>query len=222
MIPNRIQIGQATLIRCNCLQVLQSMPDESIDSFVTDPPYGIELNLKWHRNRPATIAGDGRAQAVKLWQAWLPHAVRLAKSNTAHLIFGSWKSIWMKELLEKHFTVKGCIVWDKKCPSLGWHLRPRWELIWLVHKGKPAVPAKAQADVWQICRELKPQHPCQKPVELLRRCIDYVCPPGGLICDPFSGIGSTAVAAAQEQRRFIGVELAARYHQLAARRLQAP
>ena len=208
-----------TLLRGECVGRLRDLPAESIDSFVTDPPYGIELALKCSRRRPATILGDGKLEAYKLWKRWLPEAARVAKPNTAHLVFGTWKSIWMKQLLEEHFTVKGCIVWDKKCISLGYYVRPRWELIWLCHKGKPAKPVKAPADVWQICRELKPQHPCQKPVALLRQCIRLVCPPGGLVADPFAGIGSTALAAIAEGRDFWGCELDPRFHQLGLRRV---
>jgi site-specific DNA-methyltransferase (adenine-specific) len=198
---------------------LQALPSESIDSFVTDPPYGIELRLKAGRTRPAMILGDGRLEAVKLWRRWLPEAARVAKPNTAHLVFGTWKSIWMKQLLEEYFTVKGCIVWDKKCIGMGYHLRPRWELIWLCHNGKPALRGPAPADVWQICRPLKPSHPCEKPVELLRQCIRLVCPAGGIVADPFSGIASTAVAAIEEGRSFWGCELDRQFLPTARRRI---
>ena len=208
-----------TLLAGDCVGRLKGLADESVDSFVTDPPYGIELRLKGSRLRPATILGDGKLEAFKLWQAWLPEAQRVAKPNTAHLVFGSWKSIWMRPLLEEYFNVKGCIVWDKKCISLGYWVRPRWELIWLCHKGKPAKPVKAPADVWQICRELRPKHPCQKPVELLRQCIRLVSPVGGLIADPFAGIGSTAVAAIAEDRSFWGCELDRSFHAMAIRRI---
>lgn len=208
-----------TLLRGDSVQRMRQLPSESIDSFVTDPPYGIDLRLKGSRSRPATILGDGKAEAIQLWKRWLPEAARVAKPNTAHLIFGSWKSLWMRELIERYFAVKGCIVWDKKCIAMGYWVRPRWELIWLCHKGKPAKPAKAPADVWQICRELKPKHPCQKPVPLLRECIRLVCPPGGLVADPFAGIASTAVAAIAEHRSFWGCELDLPHHKLGQRRI---
>ncbi|MGE5608852.1 MAG: DNA-methyltransferase [Bacillota bacterium] len=154
---------------------------------MTDPPYGIALQLKCNRIRPATIIGDGRQEAPKLWRSFLPELARVAKDNTAHLVFGTWKSIWMKDLLSEHFTVKGCIVWDKRCIGLGYYLRPRWELIWYCVKGNPPKPRKAPADIWECLRELRPLHPCQKPVALLRRCIQFVSRPGDLVCDPFAG-----------------------------------
>jgi site-specific DNA-methyltransferase (adenine-specific) len=52
------------------------------------------------------------------------------------------------------------------------------------------------------------EHPTQKPIDLLTPLIEYSCPPGGLVLDPFMGSGSTLVAARQSGRRAIGIEIA--------------
>ncbi|MFA0844400.1 DNA-methyltransferase [Streptomyces rochei] len=62
-------------------------------------------------------------------------------------------------------------------------------------------------------------HPTQKPVEVLRDLIEYACPPGGLVLDPFAGSGSTLDAARQAGRRAIGIERHEPYAEAAARRL---
>jgi site-specific DNA-methyltransferase (adenine-specific) len=64
-------------------------------------------------------------------------------------------------------------------------------------------------------------HPTQKPVEILRELIEYACPPGGLVVDPFAGSGSTLDAARQAGRRAIGIEAHEPYAEAAARRLDA-
>jgi DNA modification methylase len=209
-----------TLLRGEAVARLGQLESESIDSFVTDPPYGIQLQLKTLPGRPRSILGDGRLEAIELWKRWLPEAFRVSKPNTAHLIFGTWKSLWMRDLIEQHFRVADCIIWDKKCPSmLGYYFRPRWELIWYCVKGKVPRPSPVPVNLWQICRELKPKHPCQKPVSLLQQCIRLTCPPGGIVADPFSGIGSTAVAAIAEGRSFWGTEIDTRFHALAEKRI---
>ncbi len=48
-----------------------------------------------------------------------------------------------------------------------------------------------------------------------------ICPPGGVVLDPFAGSGSTGVAALQAGRRFVGIELSRHYHQVAEQRLLA-
>lgn len=61
--------------------------------------------------------------------------------------------------------------------------------------------------------------PTEKPVELLRPLIEYVCPPGGLVLDPFAGSGSTAEAARLLGRRAVLIEADERYCEAIANRM---
>lgn len=133
----------------------------------------------------------------------LPEAQRVARPDTAHLFFGTWKSLWYKN------------TW-----GMGYRLRPRWELAWYCHKGKPPFVSPAPPDVWECNRDHRLRHPCQKPVDLLRRAIRFACPPGGTVADYFAGIASTAVAAITEDRHFIGSELDRRHHKLGQARIK--
>ncbi len=64
-------------------------------------------------------------------------------------------------------------------------------------------------------------HPTCKPLGLMRYLVRLITPPGGLVMDPFSGSGTTGVAALQEGRRFIGIEQDPEWHQIAGRRISA-
>lgn len=50
------------------------------------------------------------------------------------------------------------------------------------------------------------RHPTVKPMALMRSFVRHVCPPGGVVLDPFAGTGTTLRAAVLEDRRAIGIE----------------
>ena len=62
-------------------------------------------------------------------------------------------------------------------------------------------------------------HPTQKPVALMRWCIEKWSKPGGLVTDPYMGSGPTLQAAKETHRRAIGIEIEERYCEIAAQRL---
>lgn len=62
-------------------------------------------------------------------------------------------------------------------------------------------------------------HPTVKPVELMRWLVKLVTPLNGTVIDPFTGSGTTGMACAYEQRRFIGIEREADYIAIAERRI---
>ena len=62
-------------------------------------------------------------------------------------------------------------------------------------------------------------HPTVKPLELMRWLVRLLCPPGGLVLDPFCGSGTTGAAAAAEGRRFVGIEFEPPYIEIAAARI---
>jgi site-specific DNA-methyltransferase (adenine-specific) len=63
-------------------------------------------------------------------------------------------------------------------------------------------------------------HPTQKPVRLLERLLALVTREGDVVLDPFSGSGSTAIAATNMGRRFIGMEIDEEYYQKSETRVR--
>jgi adenine-specific DNA-methyltransferase len=85
---------------------------------------------------------------------------------------------------------------------------------------------KNPSDVWDIpnVKSRHPEkttHPCQYPVALAGRLVRALAPPGGMVLDPFMGVGTTGVAALCEGRSFLGIEMATEYVNLAEQRLLA-
>ena len=65
-------------------------------------------------------------------------------------------------------------------------------------------------------------HPTEKPLGILQPLLEYACPPGGLVVDPFAGSGSTAVVARLSGRRAVLIESDESYCEAIARRLSQP
>ena len=75
-------------------------------------------------------------------------------------------------------------------------------------------------DVWSIpTRPYNGPHFAAYPIDLPLRCIAAGCMPGGTVLDPFTGSGTTGLAAIQLGRRFTGIDISPDFAQLAAGRL---
>lgn len=63
-------------------------------------------------------------------------------------------------------------------------------------------------------------HPCVKPLDLMRYLCKLICPPtGGILLDPFMGSGSTIIAGRRFYQHCIGIEMNEAYAEIAAKRL---
>jgi adenine-specific DNA-methyltransferase len=94
------------------------------------------------------------------------------------------------------------------------------------HKGEFSGNPKGKnpTDVWEIPNVKanhveKVGHPCQFPVGLAERCVRALCPPRGVVFDPYMGSSSTGVAAIVNGRRFLGAETKKEYTALACERM---
>lgn len=105
------------------------------------------------------------------------------------------------------------LVWDKVQPQ-NFSLA-MCEQAWTNKKG----PAKLYR---QSVLSYRKEHPTQKPVDLMKWCIEQVAvPPNGTILDAFMGSGTTGVACAQLGRKFIGIEIERKYFDIACERIEA-
>jgi site-specific DNA-methyltransferase (adenine-specific) len=78
----------------------------------------------------------------------------------------------------------------------------------------------AWTDVWKFAIERTPQHPTQKPLAMLCHMVQVSSRPDTLVCDPFTGSGTTGVACAALGRRFVGIEQEQRYCDIAIARIE--
>lgn len=75
--------------------------------------------------------------------------------------------------------------------------------------------------IWKIPPTVNKDFPCSFPEEIPKRCIEAFTDNGDIILDPFSGSGTTALAALQLGRKYIGFEISQKYVDIANKRIAA-
>jgi site-specific DNA-methyltransferase (adenine-specific) len=202
------------VIQGDCNGVLQTLPSESVDFVLTDPPYFVRYKDRSGRS----IANDDHPASVL---GAFNDLYRVLKPNTFCVSFYGWNSVaaFFEAWKRAGFTAVGHIIWHKNYSSRRGFLNARHEQAYVLVKGHPAKPAQPLDDVrsWEYSGNVA--HPTEKAVSVLQPLIRSFSHPGDLVLDPFSGSGSTLVAAALSGRRYFGVELEAKYVELARRRL---
>lgn len=111
----------------------------------------------------------------------------------------------------------------------GWGttLKPSWEPILVFSKGPVQVTlprsiycSKPRAIETTLDGAIENKHPTKKPLALMRELVRLATREGGLVLDPYVGSGTTAVAAIEEGRKYLGIERDPRYFQTATSRVQ--
>jgi len=212
-VPQSLPLDQVLL--GDCRQVLPSLPAESVDMVLTDPPYGVRFLDRSGRS----LAGDHTLE-------WLAPAFaevyRVMKPNTIAVSYYGWTKVdeFMGAWRSAGFRIAGHLTFPKRYASSSGLVRYQHEQAYLLAKGSPRPPENLIGDVieWQYSGNAL--HPTQKPTSVLTPLIESFCPYGGTVLDPFAGSGSTLVAARLTGRHGIGIEVEAKMQQTANARLQ--
>lgn len=214
-------IGAAELWLGDCLRVMRELPDASVDLVLCDPPFcagGKHEATKAARQNSMTrdtgktwIAGDqmGTSGFAHLARECGLEWRRLLKPGGHILVFADQKMVsHASDAIESADLRKnGLIVWNKIHFGMGANFRRQHEPILHFSKGVGRPPLRRDVGDVIDCPPVRGGvHRTQKPVELLKVLISVLCPEGGMILDPFFGSASTAVAAIESGRRFVGSE----------------
>jgi len=213
----------------DCLELMKRIPDESIDLIVTDPPYLI--SYKTNRRKDKThdfcteIANDDNPELLR---GYIKECFRILKNNTAMYMFTSSKTMdfFRAECLDFGFSLKNTIIWVKNSHTAGdlkAQFGQQYEVILLLNKGRKEFNGKRLTDVWNFDRVVgnRQLHQNQKPVELIEQCILKHSDEGNVVFDGFLGSGTTAVAAVNTNRHYIGFELDKHYCDIANSRIES-
>ncbi len=231
-----------TIIHGDCLDVMKTIPDGSVDMALADPPYGITASF-W----------DAVIPLEPMWR----HLKRVIKPNGAIVMTASQP--FTTTLIASNMKMfKYCWVWDKLSPTghLNAKHRPMKKLedvvVFCSGKTKTYNP---QGLVWNPRKKSRKSttegskcygkhndiniaiwqgypteriefkndnglHPTQKPVDLMEYLIKTYTNESELVLDFTCGSGTTCVAAKNLSRHFIGIELNIKYWEIACSRIE--
>jgi DNA modification methylase len=243
-----------TILAGDCIEVMRSLPDNSIDLIFADPPYNLQLREDlWRPNNTKVSAVNDdwdKYDSFAVYDAfttdWLTEARRILKKDGALWVIGSYHNIFRvgKTVQDLGFWILNDILWVKTNPMpnfKGTRFNNSHETLIWAGKSATARPTfhyktmkalnedRQMRSDWHIpiCSGKEriringeKAHSTQKPLALLRRIIAATSKPGDIILDPFLGSGTTAVAAKELGRHFIGIEREDRYVKVAKRRLE--
>ena len=181
------------------MALMAQMPDKSVSLCLTDPPYGIGMAGNPVRQKHEKQDWDSHPPSKEIFDEIL----RVSKNQI----------IWGGNYFSQHLPSSKCfLVWNK--------LQPENFTLAMCEMAWASFDSPAKLFTQSVHKEGNAYHPTQKPVELIKWCMAKYSQPDDLIFDPFMGSWTTAVAAKQLGRRFIGAELSPAYCEVGRQRLR--
>lgn len=192
----------------DCLEIMKGMPDKCVDLVLTDPPYGIGID-----GSDESIQNGVQIRKKYEWGGWdksIPskeYFMEILRISKNQVICGA--NYFNEYLPQGH---KGWVFWYKAQKGL---TMSDGEIIYTSFDVPTRIFILHRTHLWQE----NPQHPTQKPIELIKYLVNSFSKENDIILDPFLGSGTTAVAAKQLHRNFIGIEISQKYCDIANARL---
>jgi len=199
-------IGKSTLYLCDCMKLMATMPDKSIDLAIVDPPYGINYETRIIENKD-----------YKQWDATIPdkkYFDELFRVSKNQIICGT------NYYIEYLKNTRCFIVWNKLGVSETMTFS-MCELLWTSFN-TPAKVFTCQSPGAKgfFTRECERIHPCQKPISLYKWVLYNYAKPGDKILDTHFGSGSIAIACNELGYNLIASEIDADYFDAACKRVK--
>lgn len=236
------------LINGDCIDVMRTLEDESVDMILCDLPYGTTARNKWDSEIPLDALWAEYSRIIKsngviaLWSQ-MPFSAKLAMSNTAMFRY-EWiieKTTATGFLNAKKMPLKAhenVLVFYKSLPQYHpqiTHGHPR-KVSTAAHKrnskmttnyGRYGLTSYDSTDRYprdvlrfKWDRQKSSLHPTQKPVAACEYFISTYTSEGDIVLDNCMGSGTTGVACVNLNRRFIGIELDEQYFEIAKERIE--
>ncbi len=210
---------RVSIFHNDAISFLKELPPNSVDIIITDPAYsGMNQRLKLGSGKIIGKYSDAGKDGAKWFEefhdteenykAFLEQCYRVLKNNRhIYIMFDSYSLLSLAPVAREVFEVKNVICWDKANIGLGHYFRRRHEFILFASKGRKPLNSKSIPDVWKIKRVVSSQYPTQKPTEVFELMLKGSAEKDFVVCDPFLGSGSSAIAALKSNCKFLGCDI---------------
>ena len=180
------------LVQGDCLEILKTLPDNSVDAVVTDPPYPDYYKTEYqYVDGMIDFLNQFACRQLVFWTAKMPFPLDYTAIH-----------IWDKKT--------GCGSEYERIFERNGHKNFKMFRHYLINSTVAA----------SFTRDTFTGHKSQKPIALMRNLIEKFTKPGDTVFDPFMGSGTTGVACVQTGRHFIGIEKDPIYFKIATRRIE--
>ena len=222
-------MSKIELMKGDCLEMMKTIPDGSVDLCISDIPYKLTGGGKGdgvNSKRPKGILTDNKQlMQVPKFEDWLPELYRVMKNGTHIYLMCNFKNL--NDLMNKSSKVGfkhiNLLVWEKNnCTPSQFYMK-NCEYTLLLRKGssKYINDIGGSKTVHKFDNIIGNKiHPTEKPVELMEFYLKNSSNVGDVVLDMFMGSGSTGVASVNTNRSFIGIELDENYFNIAEKRIQ--
>ena len=214
------------LFNGDCLEVLPTLERESIDLILIDPPYLINYNTSFRKDKNSKLSqkilNDNNPSLIK---NVVPLLYNLLKENGAFYCFCSEHNLpFFMQTIHQSFNIKNLLIWVKSRNNelgdlKGAYSRDNEFIIYAV-KGRHLLKSR-QSNIlpFKKITEKERTHSNQKPLKLIQYLIHQSSKENDIVLDCFMGSGTTGVAAKSLKRNFIGIELDKEYYKIACQRI---
>lgn len=225
------------LFRQSCFDFFPMLQSCSVDLVLIDPPYEVSRSTNF-RSGKATGKNTDRFRISMEFGDWdfdfsgldrvIKEAWRVLKDGgTLICFYDVWKLSALRQYFEEaHFKQLRLIEWLKTNPvplnsRINYLTNAREIAVSGVKKSSPTFHSRYDNGVYEypICHDKARFHPTQKPLAFIEELIVKHSNEGDTVLDCFAGSGTTAVAAFNTNRKFIGCEISEEYYRKSMRRL---
>lgn len=213
------------IIHGDSFEIIKQLPDKSVDLVLTDPPYligakgcGLAGDRKYLHDITDSDIDSGFDFSI------LSEFERVCKTTNLIIFCGRLQlRDYINWIHERGYTWN-LICWHKTNPTplTNNNYLPDTEYVFHIWKDKKLGGRYETKKKFYVTQVMKNDidHPTVKPVDLVKNFIENASEAGEIVLDPFMGSGTTAVAAKQLNRKYIGIEVSEKYCKIAEQRVQ--